>query len=99
MSSSRRGHVAVLVQSQQVLIAGGIDDQLPGLLSSAELFDPYTLTFVPVSAMSVPRFDAAANLLEDGTALITGGLIDRSLITDTAELYDPHASQFNPLVR
>jgi hypothetical protein len=97
MGSSRRGHVAVLLKNRSVLVAGGIDDQLPDperFLSSAEVFNVYSLKFSPVSNMMSPRFDHAASLLRDGRVLITGGFIDGVDITNAAELFDPRTGSF-----
>lgn len=97
MRHPRRGHVAVLLRNGSVLLAGGIDDDLPSsqrFLSSAELFNPKSLTFSPTSSMTCPRFNLAASLLQDGAILVTGGFTGAFTITNTAELYYPDRGSF-----
>ena len=104
MHFARRGHVAVQIQSNTicgtpydycVLVAGGVDDALPNpFLASAEIFNLNTLTFSPAPNMTVPRFNAAAERLFNGTVLITGGFTSASTVTNKAEIYNPSTGLF-----
>jgi hypothetical protein len=97
MGFARRGHIAVLLKNHNVLVAGGIDDDLPDpqrFLSSAEIFDGRNFIFSSTSSMTVQRFDHAATLLGNGDVLITGGFTGGFPITDTAELFNPKTGSF-----
>ena len=71
MTTARYGPTATLLQSGQVLVAGGRDST--GFFASAELYDPGTGTWLPGGNMSSPRFGAAAVLLPSGKVLVAGG--------------------------
>jgi hypothetical protein len=77
-TSSRAGHEALSLPGGAVVLVGGTPNFSPAggpVLSSAEVYDPRTKTFAPIpAAMVSPRVGAAGVLLQDGTALITGGL-------------------------
>jgi galactose oxidase-like protein/Kelch motif protein len=97
MGSARRGHISVLLKNHNVLVAGGIDDDLPDpqrFLSSAEIFDGRNFIFSSTSSTTVQRFDHAATLLGNGDVLITGGFTGGLPITDTGELFDPKTGSF-----
>jgi len=76
MVEARFTHSATLLADGRLLVAGGFGMAEPSgsnFLPSAELFDPTSGTWTSTVGMSVPRFDHAATLLEDGTVLVTGG--------------------------
>src|SRR5260370_33165795 len=76
----------------QVLIAGGLTDQLTFTsLSSAEIFDPISNGFRATSSMTAPRVFHGAALLSSGKVVVAGG---NSGATATAELYDPATGTF-----
>ncbi|MDC3962254.1 hypothetical protein KEG38_51020 [Polyangium jinanense] len=87
MSTARQDHIAALLPSGQVLVAGGynIDN---GNLASAELYDPATKSFLPAIAMSTTRWNHAATLLPSGQVLVAGGVLNAVSLA-SAELYDP----------
>lgn len=70
-NSPRFHHTATLLQNGKVLIAGGETDPTPsGAYNTAEIFDPTTWTFTPVSANMISgREGHTATLLNDGTVL------------------------------
>ena len=97
MNAGRAFHTATLLGDGKVLFVGGYNGEY---LKSAEVFNPVTNTFEPVSDMSEARSNHTAALLSDGTVLIAGG---RNLETDvnetggldTAEIFEPDFGQFS----
>lgn len=94
MASTRYLPTATLLPSGLVLVAGGFDANGKPL-SSAELYDPATRTFLPTGDMNVGRGGAAAAHLPNGQVLIVGGLSDNGPVAST-ELYDPAGKTFKP---
>jgi Galactose oxidase, central domain len=93
----RGGYAMALLQSGQVLIAGGTDSSAK-VLASAEIFDPATGAFsLTAGAMSTPRAKASATTLANGQVLLAGGVGSGTLSTASAELYDPASSGFTLL--
>lgn len=103
MTTPRWLHSATLLPNGKVLVAGGtsvtpavssgIEGNPP--LGSAELYDPLTGTFTPVTAtMLQPRYYHTATLLGNGKLLLAGGqgLMGQKLAD--AELFDPAALTF-----
>ena len=94
MNSARAFHTATLLKDGRVFIAGGYNGEF---LNSAEIYDPKTQAFEPVTANMEARSNHTATLLSDGTVLIAGG---RNATTEetgglnTAEVYDPTNSYF-----
>jgi uncharacterized protein YjdB len=95
----RYRHTATLLQNGQVLIAGGATDAAAdGAYNTAELFDPMSQTFTPVSVpMTAAREGHAAVLLSNGQVLISGGEDAGTVSLNTAELYDPTSDVFLPV--
>lgn len=96
MTAKRAAHTATLLNNGKVLIAGGFVGDGGGL-SSAELFDPATGTFVAAENMRAARAGHTATLLPNGKVLIAGGYNGDYL--DSAEVYDPAANRFAPAGR
>jgi hypothetical protein len=97
MLSGRAYHTATPLKDGRVLIAGGMGrDGRP--VRPAELYDPASGQFVPTGNMLQPRYDHTATRLTNGKVLVTGGNTARAVADylDTAELYDPTTSTFNP---
>jgi len=91
LNTARELHTATLLTNGQVLIAGGDAgsyEDVPIYLSSAELFNPVTGTFVPTGSLNLAREYDLATLLPNGTVLFTGGMGTGGVIS-IAELYDP----------
>jgi hypothetical protein len=92
----RVSHTATLLSSGKVLVAGGIGPPGATVLSEAELYDPVTGSFrQTLGNLATARQWHAANLLQDGKVLVTGGMVDNSgTATAIAELYDPTTEIF-----
>lgn len=91
LNLARAGHTATLLDSGQVLIAGGFRN---GALAKAELYNPITNTFVVTGEMATKRHTHTATLLNNGLVLIAGGYGDEDYILSSAELYDPTTASF-----
>ena len=92
----------VLLQDGQVLITGG-DTDSNGTVNWAELFDPAGGPLIATGSMSWARDGHSATPLPDGTVLVAGGgtnIFDSAtkstLVTASAELYDPASGTFSP---
>src|SRR5436309_1991570 len=80
----RQSHGAVLLQSGQVLIAGGLAIDGTTVLDSAELFDPASQSFASIGSLQIARWRPTLRVLPDGKVQIIGGNADSSI-----ELFDP----------
>jgi hypothetical protein len=96
MTSIRGAHSATQLSNGDILMTGGITAfSIPILANdTAEVFDPLTQSFTAIdSRMTSPRAMHASSLLDDGSALITGGMesFDGTTIdfADTVELFVP----------
>ncbi len=79
-------HVAALLSSGKVLIAGGLGIGTPAaLLSEAELFDPATGLFTSTGSLTTGREAPTATVLGSGKTLVVGGAGAGYL--SSAELY------------
>jgi hypothetical protein len=105
----RVAHVAALLGTGKVLIAGGGRGGMPGgyiSYDTAEMYDPVAGSFTAIRAhMKSDRVGAAAVKLNDGRVLIVGGKSGRRMTSrlrnlssltplNTAEIYDPEAGAF-----
>jgi N-acetylneuraminic acid mutarotase len=95
-------HSATLLATGQVLVTGGYGASssiLGGdkILSSAELYDPASNTWLPAGSLATPRQSHTATLLQTGKVLVIGGygpgggLLGSSTpkLLASAEIYDP----------
>jgi hypothetical protein len=89
MSSARAEHTSTLLPNIQVLVAGGVGTDSPMLVAqTADLFNPATNRFTATGMMTTPRDLHTATLLNCGTPLLTGGILNvPSVGQNTAELY------------
>ena len=106
LNQQRAGQTATLLQNGQVLLAGGLDLNLASgrgeTIDSAEVFDPSSARFIPVSTkMRSNRVGHSATLLANGKVLLAGGISGkvgrmggsfRSL--NSTEVYDPYKDTF-----
>ena len=100
-TSLRDYHTATLLQSGQVLVAGGESGWVNGLpitTPSAELYNPTTASFQQTGSMVIAREIHTATLLKDGRVLIVGGTRPNGLDWESlpfAEIYDPATGTFS----
>ena len=90
MTTARYDHTATLLPNGKVLVAGGGYSAV--YLSSAELYDPSTVTRTATGSMAANRAMHTATLLPNGKVLVAGGLTSqgtKNLSNNGAELYDP----------
>ena len=95
LAFARTAHTATRMSDGNVLITGGSD--AAGPLSSAEMYctaaaGPLCTVadigkFRSANAMGAARSGHAANLLTDGTVLISGGVVTGGTPTNTTEVY------------
>ena len=100
MSHSRQGHAAVKLRDGRVLVLGGC--QSGAILctqfwDTIDVFDPATNLFQeprPTARLSTPRayFTAALLPSPDPRVLVAGGYVNRTTITDTADVFTPDPS-------
>jgi WD40 repeat protein len=89
MIQGRSHFAAVLLQNGKVLAIGGVNPAgYAGLLSTAELYDPYTGRWSATGAMAIGRSDFTATLMADGRVLVAGGG------DNSTEIYDPTSATF-----
>ncbi|MBI5375983.1 MAG: PKD domain-containing protein [Candidatus Schekmanbacteria bacterium] len=98
MNYARRNHQMTLLSDGRVLVTGGGDRASLGssiALKTAEIYDPATGAFTYIGDMTTPRLFHGADLLPDGTVLLTGGtLVGITNPQSSAEIYDPAANTF-----
>jgi N-acetylneuraminic acid mutarotase len=94
--SPRFGHTATLLESGQVLIAGGAN-LTAQYLDTAEVYNPPTNSWTIVAPMSQPRAFGTATVLADGQVLVAGGRNStKATVLAAAELYDPQTGTWTP---
>jgi len=79
----RAGHVAVLLHSGAVLVAGGLGE------TGAELFDWRRHDWTSAGSLALIRSGATATVLGTGQVLVAGGFGSGRSALAGAELYDP----------
>jgi hypothetical protein len=89
MTTARHSFSATLLNSGQVLIAGGEGNPKSGALDTAEIFDPVTNSFHATGSMTWARDHAVGVLLSSGRVLVTGDSMQ-------TEIYDPGTGTFSP---
>ena len=98
-------HTATLLPNGEVLVAGGLDENLSGtnyVLSSVEIYNPATGLWTTNTPMLTRRFQFSANLLSNGKILFVGGggplSYEEEDALTSAEIYDPGTGTATPLV-
>jgi hypothetical protein len=97
LNTPRDGATATLLQSGEVLVAGGVDNS-DEALDTAEIYDPGNGTWRYTGSFGGARFYHAATRLADGKVLIVGGSSDDFFLTAIggASLYDPVSGTWSP---
>lgn len=102
MKAARVLPTSTLLPDGRVLIAGGCAGVAIGphltALSSAEIYDPKSGSFISTGDMVTPRCGAQATLLPNGKVLIVGSLVGTTtsrLGSSAAEIYDPATGKFS----
>ena len=90
--SSVEGTRATLLEDGRVLIVGG--DNLNGMVSQAEIFDPVSQTSSLVADSITARTDHTATRLSDGRVLVMGGRDQNGSLTST-DIYNPLTCNFH----
>jgi hypothetical protein len=91
LNVERRGHTATLLEDGGVLIIGG--DNLNGMVSQAEIFDPASQTASIFAGSISARTDHTATRLSDGRVLVVGGRGQSGALT-SSEIFDPVTATF-----
>ena len=90
MTTNRGAYTATLLPNGQVLVAGGILNGSNWVyLSSAELYDPTTETWMATGAMTTNCVLHTATLLPNGQVLVAGGQDQNHIPVASTESYDP----------
>lgn len=103
MLEARAEHGAVLLHDGRVLVAGGVVPRTPVTnheLSSAEIFEPGSKTWLPAASMIDARGDVQLVVLPDGRVLVAGGSVTigdgPTAQLAFCEVYDPVADTWTP---
>jgi photosystem II stability/assembly factor-like uncharacterized protein len=86
LGTAREEHVATLLASGKVIIAGGADNSF-NPIASAEVYNPAAGSWADTGSLSQRRAYHTAVLLSNGKVLVIGGNHSGDLAS--AELYDP----------
>jgi hypothetical protein len=94
LTAGRTQASAALLLDGTVLVAGGQGAQQQAL-DSAEIYDPNTDAFIPLSARMTSARSGQVGLIlpQNGKVLIVGGTSGSQLVS-TAEVYDPVSHTF-----
>jgi hypothetical protein len=84
---ARSYHTATLLQSGNVLVAGGYTSA--GAAAAAEMYSPATGKWSSAGSLVTGRAVHTATLLKNGKVLVTGGIATYGNILKTAEVFDP----------
>jgi hypothetical protein len=87
LNTARFTQTAALLQSGQVLVAGG-QNESSGVLSSAELYNPSSGTWANTAVLNTGRYQYSATLLTSEQVLVAGGQNGGAYLS-SSELYVP----------
>ncbi|MGZ6992767.1 MAG: kelch repeat-containing protein, partial [Ilumatobacteraceae bacterium] len=96
MKTGRGYHTATKLKSGKVLVVAGEHSETPYLgLSTAELYDPATDTWVDAGALPTTRQGHVAVLLDSGKVLVAGG--GGAISYKDAFIYEPITGSWTPV--
>ena len=87
--TARKYHTASLLQSGEVLVAGGQINFSPASMVESEIYEPVGQTFRSATSMNVARAKHTAVVLGDGTVLVTGGTLGGNAPVASSEIFVP----------
>ena len=109
LATPRYNHTATLLQSGQVLVAGGVNESCCqelnppiAVVGTAEIFDPATGAWSSAGNLSAVRWLHTAASLADGKVMLVGGFSDLGngpygyTILASTDVYDPAAGIWSP---
>jgi hypothetical protein len=85
------GYSQVTLLDGRLLVVGGTAGG--ATLATAQLYDPASGAWTSTGAMSQPRTDATAVVLDNGTVLVAGGA-DNGVPLVSAEVFDPFSGRW-----
>jgi subtilisin family serine protease len=94
MSTPRSNHIATILSSGTILVAGGYSSG-GAPVDSTEVYDPATKAFNPSGRMTAARTLHTATELLSGRVLITGGGNSTAGVLPSAELFGPILGTFS----
>lgn len=95
MATARAGHFAALLSDGRVLVGGGCSDALcTTVLSSTEVYDPASGTFVAGPDLARQRVGAEAMTLPDGRVVVVQGCASKVSCDLSNEVYVPTSNSF-----
>jgi N-acetylneuraminic acid mutarotase len=95
LNLDRSYYSTVLLHSGKVLVSGGYADPPNVCYSSAKLFNPETNAWTQTkSLMKQDRCQPAGTVLQDGRALVVGGLNYKTKALSSAEVFDPSSESW-----
>jgi len=90
--------VTVLADGRVLKAAGGNPlNNLPPVVSTAEIYDPGTNTWTATGNLAAPRSMAASARLASGKVLVAGGMDAAKVELKSAELFDPSTGTWSSL--
>jgi len=93
MSTKRWGQTSTLLNSGEVLVAGGCTGD-GSCAASTDIYNPATNTFSSGGNMTSARYDHTATILSNGEVLLAGGCTGGGECLSSAELYNPTSASF-----
>lgn len=91
MSVRRVMHTATRLANGKVLVTGGYNGELGGIVASAELYDPATDLWSSAGIMATPHYKHVATLLQNGKVLVVGSGFGSA----STELFDPETNTWS----
>lgn len=96
MHTARGFFTATKLLNGDVLVAGGYDSSAnPPNFPDAEIYNPQTGLWTPISPMNSARAAAIALRLEDGRVMVIGGFDENFNVLASAEIYDPSTNTWS----